>query len=52
MVNCNSYQKESVQLSSNLGIAKVSNMINPEVVNKEVSTKVNHVFCVDISGSM
>ena len=27
-------------------------LISPEVVNKEVSTKVNHVFCVDISGSM
>lgn len=52
MKNCNSYQKENVQLSSNLGIAKVSNMISQDVRTNEVPSKVNHVFCVDISGSM
>lgn len=50
MKTCN-YQKRMQILSSNLGIANVelTDLANSTV---EVAPSVNHIFCVDISGSM
>lgn len=47
-----SYSKRVVQVSSNLRVAEVTRVINNQTEKKEIPVKVNHVFCIDISGSM
>lgn len=49
----NSYRKESVQVSKRLKLAKISEMFTNEETSKvEVTLPCNHVFCIDVSGSM
>lgn len=49
----NSYRKESVQVSRKLKLAKISEMFTSNETSKvEVKESCNHVFCIDISGSM
>jgi hypothetical protein len=49
----NSYRKESVQVSKRLKLARISEMFtNDEISKVEIHQSCNHVFCIDISGSM
>lgn len=49
----NSYRKESVQVSKRLKLAKISEMFaNDDISKVEIHQSCNHVFCIDVSGSM